>query len=488
MKQVRSGIAGLIIVAAVAGGCSLSQGAAISPQEAAERGLLPSKTPDRIILTWNGDPPTSQAVTWRTSVAVPAGVGQIAEAEPGSGFDPYGGEVRPNPQKVRTVTATTRVLSSDLGDAHYHEVTFRGLKPRTKYVYRVGDGELWSAWFQFSTPSDRPDEVRFIYFGDSQNEHLSHWSRVVRQAFSDMPKAHFLLHAGDLASHARSDAQWGEWHAAGGWINAMVPSIPTPGNHEYFGGGLTKHWRSQFTLPENGPEGLEETAYYVDVQGVRIVSLNSNENLQEQAEWLDELLSDNPNAWTVITFHHPVYSTALGRDNAALRAAWRPVFDEHVPDLVLQGHDHTYGRAGPMREDNLLTGAQTRSERGTVYVVSVSGPKMYELEGAEWMNETAQGVQLYQLITIRGGSLHYEARTADGALFDTFEIVKPVGEVEPATLPKGASPPVSSTQAKRFVPVKTSGFRVTRRWLGVGVAGMLAALVAVFFAGRGARR
>lgn len=468
----------MVVTAAVcaSSGCSLLQSSPISPEEAAERGLYPSKMPDRVILTWNGDPSTTQAVTWRTSTSVSKGLGQIAESEPGPAFDPYKGD-GPDPDKVRTLEATSRALTSDLGDARYHEVAFRDLKPGTKYVYRVGDGATWSAWYQFSTASARPEELRFVYFGDSQNDLRSHWSRVVRQAFSDMPKAHFLLHAGDLTSRARSDAEWGEWHAAGGWINAMIPSIPTPGNHEYFGGGLTDHWRAQFTLPENGPEGLEETAYYVDVQGVRVVSLNSNEKLEEQAVWLDRLLSDNPNAWTVITFHHPVYSTARGRDNATLRAAWRPVFDKHVPDLVLQGHDHTYGRAGPMREDNLLTGAKLRSERGTVYVVSVSGPKMYGLEGAEWMNETAQGVQLYQLITIRGDTLRYEARTADGATFDTFEIVKPgVGAAPESSL--------EETKPRGFSPEKTSGFRVSRGWLGVGAAGVLAALVAGFFAGR----
>jgi 3',5'-cyclic AMP phosphodiesterase CpdA len=319
----------------------------------------------------------------------------------------------------------------------YHSVTFTGLKPKTRYVYRVGDGTVWTEWFEFRTASDQPDRLSFIYFGDAQNDVKAHWSRVVRGAYSDMPKANFILHAGDLINRANADGEWGEWHGAAGWINGMIPSVPTPGNHEYaaptgaaafIGWGkksrISQNWRPQFTLPQNGPPGLEESTYYLDIQGVRLISLNSNEMQEEQVAWLEPLLADNPNKWTIITFHHPIYSTARGRDNKKLRELWRPLFDKYTPDLVLQGHDHTYGRSGVMREDNLLTGARLRDERGTVYVVSVSGPKMYKLEEAPWMQSKATDTQLYQLITIEGDTLHYEARTANGQLYDSFDLTK----------------------------------------------------------------
>jgi hypothetical protein len=59
---------------------------------------------------------------------------------------------------------------------------------------------------------------------------------------------------------------------------------------------------------------LEETVYYVDFQGVRFIALNSVEAVYDdapdharlQAAWLEGLLRDNPNRWTVVTFHHPV--------------------------------------------------------------------------------------------------------------------------------------------------------------------------------------
>jgi hypothetical protein len=441
--------------------------------EAAQKQLwkiayTPTRIPDRVILTWNGDPATTQAVTWRTDTTVTKSVAQIAVTEAGPGFDGYGTKKRSNPDKVKTVEARTERLKSDLFDSHYHSVVFTGLKPKTCYVYRVGDGKVWSEWFEFTTASDKPEPLSFIYFGDAQNDVKSLWSRVVRRAYSDMPKAHFILHAGDLINRANADGEWGEWHQAAGWINAMIPSVPTPGNHEYaLPAGtpakvegkedvlqpkvelrrvLSSNWRPQFTLPEHGPPGLEETVYYFDIQGVRIISLNSNEKQEEQVKWVDDVLANNPNKWTIITFHHPIYSTAKGRDNKKLRELWRPVFDKYVPDLILQGHDHTYGRSGPMREDNLLSGARLKNERGTIYVVSVSGPKMYKLEEEPWMVSSAADTQLYQLIKIDGDVLNFEARTASGELFDSFQLIKPDrkkadAQDAAALLPRGLGAP-----------------------------------------------
>ena len=381
----------------------------------------PSALPDRIILTWDGDPSRSLAVTWRTDPSVTSAVAQIAPAADNRTFE----------DQARTVEAETTAIETDLGPAHHQTARFEGLEPSTAYLYRVGDGVNWSAWIRFNTLAEGPEPFSFIYFGDAQNDVKAHWSRVIRQAYSDAPKALFMLHAGDLINTADADAEWGDWFRAGGWVNAMIPSIATPGNHEYGrrtddSRTLSDHWRPQFALPENGPPGLEETAYWLDVQGVRIVSLNSNERQEEQVEWLRSVLGDNPNRWTILTFHHPIRSAARGRDNAELRRLWQPVFDEYAVDLVLQGHDHTYARSGlETFEENLPQGAGPRSsDAGTVYVVSVSGPKMYDVDREDWMRRAGHNVQLYQIITIDGDTLGYQARTALGEIYDAFTLRK----------------------------------------------------------------
>ncbi len=387
----------------------------------------PTILPDRIVLSWTGDPATSIAVTWRTSAEVQQGWLEVAEATAGPEFA----------RQAKRLPAVASPHESPWGAAHYHSVNVGELAPETKYTYRVGDGENWSEWNQFTTASADAKPFTFVYFGDAQNDLHSHWSRVVREAYSDAPKAAFLLHAGDLINKGDNDADWGEWFAASSHIHRMIPCIATPGNHEYVKSGesilgitlgrkLTSYWRPVSAFPENGPDGLHETAYYIDYQGVRVISLNSNEQLELQAEWLEGVLTQNPHRWTVVTFHHPVYSSAAGRDNALMRDIWQKVFDKFHVDLVLQGHDHTYARTHAVRhEENVPTGVTARSETGgTVYVVSVSGPKMYNLEKRPQMARAAEDTQLYQIIHVNGDELRYEARTATGQLYDGFRLNK----------------------------------------------------------------
>ena len=195
------------------------------------------------------------------------------------------------------------------------------------------------------------------------------------------------MHAGDLINRYDRDLEWADWFYAGGFIHAMIPSVMTPGNHEYGKeGDLSPQWKPQFNLPENGPSGLEETCYFVDYPLVKVISLDA-EQIDEsiyyrdlQKSWLDSLLRTNEAPWVVVTLHYPVFSTKPERDNVELRAHFKPIFDQYGVDIVLQGHDHAYGRG---MAANVADGQNTRDAKsGTMYVVSVSGPKMYDIANA----------------------------------------------------------------------------------------------------------
>lgn len=396
----------------------------------------PSYYPDRIVINFGQHPHNEMNVTWRTDTTIQVGKAEIAVATAAPKFWRNG----------KTMTATTTVFDgSQIKEAevtaHFHSAEFTDLLPDTVYAYRVGDGETWSEWFQFRTASDKKDEkFSFLYLGDAQNYILELWSRLIREGYRKAPEAKFIIHAGDLVNHAHREQEWHEWFTAGGFIHSMLPSVPTPGNHEYraipeINGEdsprqLSAQWNHQFTLPKNGPEGLEETVYYMDYQDVRLISLNSNVEHQKQAVWLEEVLDDNPQKWTILTYHHPLFSASDGRDNTQLRELWKPIFDKYKVDLALQGHDHSYARGRVSPEDNVLDGVNMRDKTGTVYVVSVSGGKMYGLNPNRWtdleaeQDRAAENTQLFQVITIEGDKLHFEAYTAIGELYDAFDLTK----------------------------------------------------------------
>ena len=488
------------------------EAAKFSPKLAHE----PSPLPDRVVLTWEDDPATTQSVTWRTDISTKVGKAHLAVANSNG-----------RALETKEFKATTTYFKSDINEANFHSVKFSNLKPDTIYAYRVGDGINWTEYYHFKTASDRPRPFSFIYFGDAQNEVRTHWSRVFREAFREAPRAAFTLHAGDLIDNPSWDAEWGDWHQGPDWVNGTIPVIATPGNHEYErinqgpdyerfwmtkngekievnmtafnpqstdkgtvyeasfigpkgnsssfkindGGNIifvddgieaitgfktsdllgtsfysaplydrqrdpgipavTNHWRPQFAFPiQNVPdESLKETVYYIDYQGVRFISLDSNKAKEMQVPWFRRVLEDNPNRWTIVTFHHPVFSPGSDRDNKELRELWKPILDEYKVDLVLSGHDHTYARTGQVDTGNLKnipSGYQQAYDPdiGTVYVVSVSGPKMYGITKGNYAKRVAENTQLYQTIHINDKTLEYKAYEATGKLYDKFVLEK----------------------------------------------------------------
>lgn len=394
----------------------------------------PTGYPDRIVLTFAGDPATVQAVSWRTSPSVTRAVAEIAVA----------GDSPALHLASRAVEGTTVPLDGGNGLAHHHRVVFSGLRPNTLYAYRVGGDGTWSEWLQFRTARSAFDPFTFLYFGDAQNAVKSHFSRTLRQASLDRPGARLMVHAGDLVNQygGNADDEWAEWFDAGGWIHGMIPSLPATGNHDYLfwrdEGGvgireLSPHWPAQFGTPGNGPEGMRESVYFVDYQGVRFIVLNTTEVVYDdavdraviQARWLESVLRENPNRWTVVVFHHPVFSVGQGRDNPILREHWKPLLDRYGVDLVLQGHDHTYGRGGNVPEGTTAWDGRV----GTMYVVSVAGPKMYFVSDAarETLDRVGEDTQLYQTIRVEWDRLVFEARTTTGRLYDSFELHKEAG-------------------------------------------------------------
>jgi hypothetical protein len=392
--------------------------------------------PVRIVLGWDGDPATSQAVTWRTTEPVASAQAEVGLAAPGCR-----GVVGP----VRTVPAASReVRISASRNATHHRASFLNLLPATTYAYRVGASSTSSHWHCFTTASLAPAPFRFLYLGDAQNGLEKKWPPVVRAAFGAAPDARFVVHAGDLVGRGSDDDQWGAWLAGMGAKISEVPGVPAPGNHDVIRSDVTPVfaapdlWNALFALPANGPADLPKLAgqnYFVDYQGVRIVAIDvnafANDDYREsqrarvrtaQIAWLRQVLGTSPGRWTAVVQHQPMYSVAKSRDYAAMRTALGPVYDEFRVDLVLQGHDHAYGRTHKVRGGRLAD----PEAPGTIYAVSVSGSKMYSLS-TNWRALFAtlrEGLQLFQVVSVTGDRLAYESRTADGAVIDAFELVK----------------------------------------------------------------
>jgi len=381
---------------------------------------LPSSFPDRIILNLGQDATNAVAVTWRTAPDIPEGFCQLQPLSE-TRIDPQEGKIF----KARTKTMVYKHENDPVIRSNHHSFVFTDLTPGTNYMYRVGVDGFWSEWLEFKT-ANNDNNVSFIYFGDPQNDIKSQWSRIIRRAYKNNPNCDFILYAGDIINHAGSDIQWDEWFNAGSFIYGSVPQVLTPGNHDYDKLTLDPHWNAQFTQQSNGPKGLEGTCFFADYENLKIISFDSategeleDENgyaLLAQKAWLDSVLTINTKEWVIVTTHLPFYSPKESRDNDLLRKHFQPIIEKHNVDMVLTGHDHSYGRG--MASDN------PDVKPSVVYVVSVSGPKLYEAGNKKWMQQMGSHMQFFQNISIDDNLLKYQAFTANGELFDSFLLKK----------------------------------------------------------------
>ncbi|WP_460809230.1 purple acid phosphatase family protein, partial [Nocardioides salsibiostraticola] len=447
--------------------------------------VTPPVRAERVVLTPTTTPETSQSVSWL------GGEGATERLEIRRSGDPSPIEV----------TATARGTISGNPRQRF-STTATGLAPATAYDYRVGLPGSWSQWQSFRTADPNDDAFTFLYYGDAQSGLDSTWRDVVAAAAAQAPDAVGSVHAGDLINNADNDDQWRDWFAGMSRSAATSNVMAAPGNHEYLGDRLLTAWKSTFEYPLNQPNHASigtladlaigsdqvarqyaayfdhfevlaaETVYYTDYQGVRFIALNPTRDqtflrpvnlpdcvdaacpskapgdlwIRYQAAWLEGVLDQNPGTWDVVTFHQPVYSAAVGRNEPAVRRHLVPVFEEYDVDLVLMGHDHVYSRG---YKDTSATGTPGLTV-GPVYVVSNAGAKHYILETDPTKNvwdangaiqvRTGQAVTTYQTIDVTDSTLHYRSwlvekgpgastTLTDGSVFDEFTItLRPSGQ------------------------------------------------------------
>lgn len=388
---------------------------------------------DRIVLAPGANAATEMGVAWRTDTRQTEAVAEIVQDIDGP-LLAHG---------ARRVTGTTETVTAENGAAHHHHVTFTGLSPATRYVYRVKGVDGWSEWVPFTTAASQPAPFRFVYFGDTQDDILEIGSRVIRSAFQAAGPVALAVHAGDQVSQREKkahDDEYGEWAEAGGPAFRMIPQLVAAGNHEYQDATtpdgkesrvLSTLW-AHYTLPGNGAPSVKRTTYFVDYQDVRFVVLDGTSaidlgTLEDQTRWLEQTLAASKARWNIIVMHQPAYTCARPDDTEPVKSTWTPIFSKYKVDLVLQGHDHCYSRISHP-DGAAASNAATKAGApiGPVYMVSVVGSKMYGLNDRASTQpvRVAENTELYQMVDVSADRLAVRAYTATGNLYDAFAIVR----------------------------------------------------------------
>jgi len=382
-----------------------------------------SAAPDELMLTWQGDPRTSATIQWRTDASV---LNSILWIAPKKEFFSQGAAAGRRIDASFTELESIRIVNDPV--IRLHRVRLDDLEPGTDYLYAASadGGENWTKIREFRTAAEPGAEpYSFVYLGDPQNG-LDQWGELLRQADFRFPDARFYMIAGDLVDKGAERDNWDEFFHEGSPVFDESAVLPAIGNHDSHGGHPTLYLQ-QFALPDNGTERLDPgRTYHVRYQDLLVVVMDSNYQLIEpelQADWLDRVLGESDARWKVVIYHHPFYASRADRDNYPLRETWGPIFDRHNVDIAFQGHDHAYMRTVPMRDHR----PAAAGEHGTVYLVAVSGTKMYEQALPDFAAFGTTNTRTFQYIEVdpETGTLDYRAIDTRGEVIDSFRLEKP---------------------------------------------------------------
>lgn len=384
----------------------------------------------RVTLTWAEDAKTTQTISWQTkpgdqNIYVEYGEADTPDADASA---------------IYRATAQTESFFADDGAYNLNSVTIRGLKPGTRYIYRIGDGQRWPGEGSFLTDGAE-NEFKFLLFGDSQSADYNVWKTTFENAYLANPDARFFVNVGDLVDNGQTNAQWSAWFGAVAAHSGRLPVLPVVGNHETYTPerrfSLPVFFTKQFKLPQNGPEGMKGQAYSLDYGLVHFAVLDSQfgeerqfipDSLPRQKAWLARDLAATDKPWKIVLMHRPPYHHRMGAASPDANAAQLiPVFEQYGADAVFSGHDHVNART-----PKLAGGAI--SDHGTVYAtVGRSGTKTYQtMETKSWDAQFANPLDqpTYTVVCVSERRLEARVFKQNGELLDEWTLTKPEREVE----------------------------------------------------------
>ena len=252
--------------------------------------------------------------------------------------------------------------------ANINTANLSGLAADTEYVYRVGDGKVWSEVKSFSTVLAKAD-TNFFIFGDIQAQDTTKVSNLLGAVATDGKDYAFGIQTGDAVEVGSMYPDWADILNVFADENIVdTDMLHVLGNHEYMGDPEADAASGIFNTANKKYYSVEYGNVYVAVINY---DLNNSAYIEEVCNWLKSDAASSDATWKFVALHTPPYGTNILDEQANWQAMLPPVAEEAGIDFVFSGHDHSYARTNPMVGGNV-------DENGVVYFISgSSGEKSY---------------------------------------------------------------------------------------------------------------
>lgn len=355
--------------------------------------------PFNITVTFGMDVHTQKNLCWYTSEDVTSGFVYYME-DTGEKFDINKcAKVEAQSEQVVRKYPTNDGVDKEnpvLEDRTYmrHRAFVSDLKPDTKYLYRVGEGDNLSKVYTFKTPKHSKD-FSFIIVSDSQGytrNDFEYYRKVLEESKEMYPDVDFYIHLGDFVEDGKNHLQWNYVLGVPKDIMANNTFVPVAGNRddmevfEYFTLGSTFDTRAL----ANGYYSFS----FNDVHFIVLYTARNKSLSKKQFSFLEDELKKYKDGRLIVLTHKAPYTNANHADDkeiVELREDLLPVFDKYDVELVLQGHDHFFFRSEPIFDGNIGEYVLTEVKDGEDTVDMMS-----DIQGTIYLINSSSGVKQYK--------------------------------------------------------------------------------------------
>jgi len=208
-----------------------------------------------------------------------------------------------------------------------------------------------------TTLPNRPDSLKFLVLGDFGTGDSGQYTLAKQMVdlYARFPAQMAILVGDNLYGSERpQDFQKKFEQPYKPLLDAGVKFYASLGNHD----AREQRYYKPFNM-----DGKLYYSFKAPKQDVRFIALESTYPVPEQITWLENELKNAKEAWKIVFFHHPLYSSGKTHGSELkLRDTLEPMFAKYNVSVVFTGHDHIYERVKP--------------QQGIVYFVAGSGGQL----------------------------------------------------------------------------------------------------------------